>query len=686
MGKSNHTKVNSTWVRWLVPSGNPAVKEWRKFLRLLLCLNLLGLVVLWAGSSHADEATRSELIFRAMTGDEVPSKPIPALALLTTVNSIITGHIVRTTVIQEFKNPTKNWVEGVYYFPLPDDAAVDAMRLKIGDRVIQSEIQEKQQAQKTYNKAASEGKVAALLDQYRPNTFSTRVANVEPGSTVTVEISFQALAKQNGAIFSYVMPQVITPRYNPGTDPAKEIPEDVNGKFQVQNAFSIHVKKGDALDQLSSATHPLQKRKLENGDILVELEGGRMPADRDLVLTWRFDQDAAAKALLFEETDGDASYILGIVLPPNTTDALSDRRRDITFILDISGSMEGAGVEQGRKALQHALDLLKSEDRFQIITFNDQYQKFFSGSVAASQQNLAFAAEKIAKLQADRGTEMYPALEAALTQAWDRNFDRQVVFLTDGAVTNEEEMFALVNDHLGDARLFTVGLGYAPNSWFMRKSAEFGRGLHVQVDDIQLAAAKLTDLFNDMSQPTLRNVQLELGEGADTYPRLVPDLFGQRPVIFLTRKPAGNDRLSIKAQTADDKFFELDLQADVADQQMGIAKLWARHKVEGLMDAKVRGMDAEIVREGVLEVALRHQIMSPYTSFVAVDKTSARVQEDFLKKAQLSAAQSKMMASGTHVPTLATATPMKQYALMGALALILSIFMHIFLRRGGVRK
>ena len=395
---------------------------WRLFMRLLVLMVFVGLLGLWANASQArapssagdGAAAPAELIFRVMSqtappqrGAEgganepreiAPASPIPALALSTRVSTIITGHIVRTTVIQAFKNPTNDWVEGVYYFPLPDNAAVDRMVLKIGDRVIQSEIQEKQQAVKTYNRAAAAGKTAALLEQYRPNTFSTRVANVEPASLVTVEISFQTLATQDGASFSHLMPQIITPRYTPAgaalhavnetPAPNTDIPAAVNGDLRAQTEFTILLRGGAKFSNLRSVTHLIETQPLDNGDVVITLTGGKLPADKDFRLDWSLAPGAAAKTLLFEEVQGDDRYLLGILLPPMASDDATIRPRDVTFILDISGSMQGAGIDQGRQALIAALDLLRPEDRFQIIVFNDQFAQSFDHAVPASNGNV----------------------------------------------------------------------------------------------------------------------------------------------------------------------------------------------------------------------------------------------------------------------------------------------------------
>ncbi|WP_169568346.1 marine proteobacterial sortase target protein [Sneathiella limimaris] len=672
----------------------PILLGWKRLNRLLICLNLVGLFALWVTAAHAAESP-AELLIRPMyleQGSEIPD-PVPAMSIETEVHSVVTGHIIRTTVIQKFQNPSNSWVEGVYYFPLPDKAAVDRMKLKIGDRTIVSEIQEKQQAKKTYQDAAKQGKVAALLEQYRPNTFSTKVANIEPGSEISVEIAFQTLASQKSNIFSYVMPQIITPRYNPDLlvlagfelTPEGEIPQNVNGGYRPQVSYSIHFQQGSEIKDIWSDSHLINKAEGENGEIIVSLKGGEMPAGKDFTLNWQFVQADVAKTLLFKEQKDGETYVLGLVLPPESTDELPRPPREVIFILDVSGSMQGEGIEQGKQALTKALGQLREKDYFQVIIFNNQSATFFPISQPATEKNIKLAAYGIARLKADGGTEMYPALEAALDQPMISDLNRQVVFLTDGAVTNEEQMFNLVDRKLNGARLFTVGLGYAPNSWFMRKAAEFGRGVHIQIDNIQNTSEKLSELFHDMSAPSFRDVQLDAGHGSETYPRLIPDLFGQRPVVFLSRQRQGSDTISLKGLSADGKFSELEVNQSGSLDQAGISKLWAHKKVEALIDAGARGMDHEMVRQGILDVALHHQIMSPYTSFVAVDKTPARIREEFKKRAQMQPPAANL-AKSMRVSALATATPLKANILFAMIAFALAGVLLVFAMRGGVRK
>ncbi len=230
---------------------------------------------------------------------------------------------------------------------------------------------------------------------------------------------------------------------------------------------------------------------------------------------------------------------------------------------------------------------------------------------------------------------MYPALESALSDGSDSDMLRQILFLTDGAVSDEKVMFDLVNSRLEQARLFTVGLGNAPNSWFMRKAAEFGRGIHIQVDNLETAQAQLELLFNDMSQPWARDVELTTSTQAEIYPKRFPDLFGSRPIIFTLKQSTDLPLGEVSATLPENSQWSTLLETKTMSQDPAISKFWARQKVDSLMDARSQGMSEDIIRAGIIKTALAHNIMSPYTSFVAVDKTPARVQEDFLKKVRL---------------------------------------------------
>ncbi len=653
---------------------------------LLLCV----LNVAMASEGQAIREGSDLKMIPMVTSESVVADPVIRQAdmLSTEIETVITGFIVRTKVRQHFRNPSKDWMEGIYQFPLPDDAAVDGMTMIIGERRIVSEIQEKKQAKKTYQKAAAAGKKAALLSQQRPNMFTTSVANIEPGGDIIIELSFQSLAAQDGVNFTWRMPQAITPRYNSPMAPTYVKDGEVTQQPDQytpdgghnKTSFRIAMMQPEQLASLESPSHDIDLSGTEGDSRLISLASGEVPADRDFVLNWQFSQGTTASTIVFIEHLEGADYVLGMVLPPQPGEVIKSGPRDITFIVDVSGSMHGISMDQAQKALLTGLSLLSPEDRFDIIAFNDQTWRLFNESRPATVKNIRQAQQFVASLRADRGTEMFPALKSAFQDIMDESFLRQIMFLTDGAVSNEARMFDLVERSLGPARLFTVGLGNAPNSWFMRKAAEQGRGVHIQVTNLENTQKELEALFQDMSSPSLQNIHLQMDDAADTYPRQLPDLFGQRPLLFVARQESAPGTVEIAALSADGKSWAQNIDLATATVGEGISKFWARKKIESLGDARSRGMDPELVRTAVIDVSLSHNVLSEFTSFVAVDTTPARIKEDFLKKVKL---QGNLPQGTTWEKFFGpkTATPMVWQAVSGTVLLMLAIALFIAMRR-----
>ncbi len=676
-------------------------------IRTLLLLNIVGLLGIWASAASAEQEG-AKLLLQPMNGfnaklTEKRAAPVSASLLTSHITSRITGHVVRTTVQQTYRNPTNDWVEGMYFFPLPDDAAVDQMKLTIGERTIVSEIKEKEVARRAYVKAASQGKVSALLTQYRPNMFSTRVANIEPGGQVQVDISFQSLARQSGTHFSWRMPQAIVPRYSPvsgasvqtvGTDAEPGAQNVETNVFPSQDYFSasgnenvtgfdIVVAQADRYQEITSPSHAIVSSPDKKGDARIALEKGGVPADRDFILNWSFALGDQVRPVVFQEQYGNVEYSMGFILPPKKGKVFHQQPRDVTFILDISGSMHGTAMDQAKAGLSTALDLLKPADRFEIIAFNSEYFRLFGNSRPATPQNIVVAKEFVGQLMAEHGTEMYPALASALSDQAIEGFQKQIMFLTDGAVTNEADMFQLVNDKLDGRRLFTVGVGSAPNGWFMRKAAEFGRGTYVQISNLNEARAELVSLFEDMSQPTLQDVGLDLGPDVEIYPKILPDLFGRRPIVYVAKTTGGDRPKTVSGTLPNGERTSFVLPNAQQKGSTDIGKLWASHKVESLMDASARGMDPEIVRTAVLDVALEHQIMSPFTSFIAIDKTPARIKEDFMSKMKIAGNLPKG-TSWEKIYGPQTATPMNLLLIGGLMSFLAAVSLLFWRKREGV--
>ena len=582
---------------------------------------------------------------------------VTATLLNTDVNITVNGLVARVSVMQEFKNDGAEWVEGTYVFPLPDKAAVDHMRLYIGDRYIEGEIQEKEQARKAYEQAKQAGKKTSLVEQQRANLFTTSVANIAPGETVIVEIEYMEDVRFENGVFSLRYPMTLTPRYIPGqalpdkvgsgwssdtdevSDASQITPPMVAASRAHKVSLKASVNAGMPLEIIASRYHPVNVTEA-NGHYAVTLAGNRVPMDHDFELLWRPVPSSSPRAMAFSETlEGEPHFLL-MVMPPDTGESTAVRMpREMIFVVDTSGSMHGVSIEQAKRALQRALDGLQPEDRFNVIEFNSHANPLYPTSVAADATALGSAKDFVRRLQANGGTNMRPALQHALRSAASEAHLKQIIFITDGAVGNEEGLFALIETGLGNARLFTVGIGSAPNSWFMRKAAEVGRGSFTTINSLHEVGEKMDRLFNKLEQPQVTNIAVQWPSGVvvDPYPAVVPDLYLGEPVTVKVKASGAfrpGDSIRIVGDSVSGAWTR-DLALNVSEDSPGVAALWARARIADLLDLERRGADAQETRTAIVETALNHHLVSKHTSLVAIDKTPVRESADPLKNEQV---------------------------------------------------
>ncbi|RLJ20602.1 marine proteobacterial sortase target protein [bacterium endosymbiont of Escarpia laminata] len=613
------------------------------------------LVLSTSGSAlaAADEVTRGTLNLYSLDGRRIDDAP----NLSTDVEMQINGMLARVRVAQHFSNPSQDWVEGIYQFPLPEDAAVDRLWMRIGERVIEGEIQEKQQARATYEKAKSEGRKASLLSQQRPNMFTISVANIGPGESIVIEIEYQQSLGYEQGRFQIRFPLVIAARYIPGIP---IVPEESSGfsgtgwaadTDQVPDAsritpsvadpaqgsinpvtIAIQLDAGLPLASLESRYHPIIHTQDDRGRYQIDLKSKQVPADRDFELTWVPKVGVAPHAALFTELWDNEVYGLLMVMPPQGDAAMPTQPREVIFVVDTSGSMHGTSIAQAKAALKIALRRLRPEDRFNIIQFSSYTRALHQHAVDATPRNLRQALDYVSSLEADGGTEMLPALELALDSREHHERLRQVIFLTDGSVGNEDELFRVIHRRLGASRLFTIGIGSAPNSFFMSRAAEFGRGSFTYVGDLAELESRLAALFLKLEQPLLTNIQLQWPDGAEVedYPNPLPDLYAGEPILLALKAGQLQGLLNIKGDRAGESW-QRRIHLRGGGDQTGVHLLWARANIAELMAQRNRGRSEPDVRKAVLEVALKHRLVSRYTSLVAVDKTPTRQLEEMLK-------------------------------------------------------
>jgi Ca-activated chloride channel family protein len=684
-----------------------AMARIRRLFRDARPLGLVFMAVLAFGFSSQQASANSET---EMSPDRVQSGSLllkmksgyqPATRINSEIKITVSGLTVRASLRQRFRNDGNEWVEGLYVFPLPDGAAVDRMRMQVGERIIEGEVQEKRKAKAQYEKAKREGKRASLVNQQRANLFTTAVANLGPGETLTIEIEYLDTAQYDEGTFSLRFPTTLTPRYIPGrptgdrqgsgwspdtdrvVDASLITPPQV--RTSTDHRISLHavIDAGLPLEFVASRYHPVKIDEVgDSYDVRFAQTGVAM--DHDFELIWRPTRDAAPRAMLFSELRDDAPYVLAMLVPPNDDNASTVvLPRDLVFVIDTSGSMHGVSIEQAKRALHMALDGLRPVDRFNVIQFNSITDGLFADSVPASIANVDRAKDYVDRLRANGGTEMRPALQRALRSRDAGSHLRQVIFITDGSVGNETELFSLIERDLHDARLFTVGIGSAPNGWFMRKAAEAGRGTHVTISALHEVKEKMGRLFRKLERPQVTDIVVEWPNDveAEPYPATVPDLYSGEPVVIkarLKRAPRSGDQLRISGRSAGgDWGVELPLAVD--EQSPGIASVWAREHIAGLLDSGRRGADAETIRSAVVETALRHHLVSKFTSLVAVDKTPVRPANAPLGTEQVP----NLLAHGQSQRAIfgfpATATDAGSYRRNGSVCLLLATL--LLLRR-----
>jgi Ca-activated chloride channel family protein len=580
------------------------------------------------------------------------------------VDLTVSGPTVRARVTQIFRNPSKDWVEAVYVYPLPSGGAVDSLKMVIGDRVVVGDIKERQQAKAIYEQAKQSGHKAALTEQERPNLFTNSVANIGPGETVLVQIEYQEPVQQSGSEFSLRVPMVVAPRYNPApvvqsvdfrpgsggwgstkSDPvpdrdriSPEVLDPATNAPVNPTRITVRLQAGFPLGEVRSHHHAIKTEKPDANTSIIRLAEGPVPADRDFELSWKPAAEQAPSVGLFRERVGDSDYLLAFVTPPSVEQAQQKPLpREVIFVIDNSGSMGGVSIVQAKASLIYALGRLQPNDRFNVIRFDHTMDVLFPSAVPADSDHISRATSFVGALQANGGTEMVPAMRAALfDKGGDADTIRQVVFLTDGAVGNEQQLFETINALRGRSRIFMVGIGSAPNTYLMTRAAEIGRGTFTHIGSVEQVEERMRGLFARLENPAVTNLAAKFSEAsADMTPAALPDVYRDEPLVLAARLDKLAGSVEIKGRIGD-RPWSVTLPLINAAEGKGLSKLWARRKIADAEVARTtRQATPDDADKTILALALEHQLVTRLTSLVAVDKTPSRPQGEPLKLSEL---------------------------------------------------
>lgn len=712
----------------------------------------------------------------------------PSVAPLqsTAARLVVTGNTLRGTLTQRFRNPHDEWVEGSYLFPLPEDAAVDHLRMKVADRIVEGRIAEKTAARRSFAKARAQGQRASLVEQQRPNAFTTRIANIAPGADIEIELVYQqTIALRDGA-WQLRLPGVVAPRYSsPATTDdtvapdgeierfaATEGPERINriaydptwqaptlhqGTLLAGAQFgpdgdipdndmsqplvaegvaplnpiriTVELDAGVPIVQPTSASHRLfvasrPGDRTGGGDQgsgiryqiqTIASDEAHEPADRDFILEWSPAGTALPGATLRHERHGDSYYAMLVLAAPSLAVEPGDRLpREMTFVVDTSGSMGGESIEQARSALAFGLQRLQPGDWFNVIQFNNRHSSLFAAPRPVTPDRLRQARQYVNALRADGGTEMRGAVAQALSAPLAAGVLGQVVFITDGAVDYEDELLGLVQDRIGERRLFTVGIGSAPNGFFMRKAAQIGGGTFTFIGNTGEVERRMARLFEKIAHPMATGLALAMDGGVLAEPLELPrELYAGEPLVLaakFTEMPRTMTLSGIAGLGVHARRWRIPVDLAAA-RHSGLHVLWARARIDSLSDlirrARHTATPQDDLRKRVVDLALSHHLVSDYTSLVAVDLTPGRPAEAPLRHGEVPAnlpagwdrealtgqaavagqpqaalATIDQTAPATGGPTLAgTATPAPLQLLIGVLLLAVG-FLLLLSRRG----
>jgi Ca-activated chloride channel family protein len=614
------------------------IQRWRDRTLPTLGAVLLALFVIRAETAVADE----QLWGLQLKSD---SGVYTELAIDTGIQIDITGLVARVEITQQFTNRGSVWAEGIYRFPLPQGAAVDRMTVRVGDRLLEGEIQEKETARRIYQKARDAGQTATIVEQQRRNQFETRLANIGPGEAIEITISYLQNVSYSDFSYHLRLPMTFTPRWEPGQQSAsvqastkQAAPQMVAAGSAPGFKLKLHARLVSAVEfaAIESRYHDVDIRQVDNG-YSIELLNPHEVADRDFELSWTPALQSHPSASLTTFNDGESVYAQLMLAPP-LADAIVPQPREVILIIDTSGSMEGASMAQAKTALSHALNSLGPDDYFNLLQFNSVTEQLFDQSVAVTQASLYMAQNFINRLNANGGTDMAPALKAALAMPEAPQLMRQVVFITDGAVGNETHLLQMVAEDLGDSRMFTVAIGYAPNSWFMRKAAEIGRGSYVHIGKPDEVGEQMSALWGRIQLPALTDICVDWGDSAEFYPEIIPDLYAGEPLWLLARLPSEPTLIGL-CGNLNGLDWELIVNGwDAAASGPGgdnLAKLWARKKIEALEDSLMFGADPELTQLEITGLALDYGLLTRHTSLVAVDKTPRRNSNESLAQSDV---------------------------------------------------
>jgi Ca-activated chloride channel family protein len=628
--------------------------------RILLFISTLLLSLTGAGGAALADyvtidgkpVTQGQMLIASASLDKVQPSSSPSTAtdqfiLRKTETEVeITGVVARVRLRQVFENPYDERLETIYVFPMPENAAVDAYSFRINEKVIKGVVKEKEQARKEYEQAKQEGRKAGLLEQERPDIFTQSLVNIPPRATVVANIEYVHTLKIDGANYLFSFPMVVAPRYIPGQqvnrgnlgrgwaddtdqvpDASKITPQYIPPGMRAGHDIEVTVTidAGMPIQQITGVTHELATNKTSETTATVTLKNGPVIPNKDFVLEYKVGGQNTMLAALTHKGEGDGFFSI-VIQPKHAVERKEVSPRNIVLLLDISGSMDGTPVNQLRVFSEHVLGTLNPQDKFNIIAFNNDRSTFASQDLEATPENISKGQSFIRGLRSSGGTEMLPAIRQALQPASEeQNTHRYVIMVTDALVGNDTTILNHLNQpQYAHLRVYPVAMGSAPNDYLIQRAAEIGRGFSMRITNEDNAAEIAQRFASKISYPLMTDLSIDWGQlkVKEIIPEPLPDLYADRPLVLIGRyEKAGTAKVKLTGNMMGNKVtseFDLDLpESNKAHDSLPV--LWARARIRQLTNKEI-GNISNSTRERIKDLGLEYQIVTDYTSFIAVER------------------------------------------------------------------
>jgi Ca-activated chloride channel homolog len=595
---------------------------------MAICLAMACGVSAPADAENSPERTLSPYFF--IQSEDASTDRFPLRS--TEVQADISGVIAEVTVRQRYTNDGGSPIHASYIFPASTRASVHGMVMTIGERIITAQIKEKAAARQTFEAAKREGKSASLLEQQRPNVFSMEVANILPGDVVDIELHYTELLVPTDGTYEFVYPTVVGPRYSnmpeagaPRSEQWVQNPylkqgEDPKTEFNI----TVNLSTGMPLQEVSCKTHDTDiEYRSESAARLFLVRPEDFGGDRDFILHYRLADKQIASGLLLHEGESENFFLL-MVQPPERVRLTDIPDREYIFVVDVSGSMNGFPLNTAKDLLRDLIGGLRATDTFNVVLFAGGSTLMSPHSLPATPANIDQAIRVIDDQRGGGGTELLKAMNRALALPKDEHRSRSVLIVTDGYIHAEREVFEAIQENLNRTNVFAFGIGSSVNRFLIEGMAKSGQGEPFVVTGPGDAASKATKFREYVSAPVLTDIQVQMNEFEtfDIEPPAIPDVFAQRPVILFGKwRGDRTGTITLSGMSGKGEYRKTFSVADTDPSPVNepLRYLWARTRIARLSDFNPQKGDPEN-RAEILTLGLTYNLLTAYTSFVAVDE------------------------------------------------------------------